>query len=159
MAADDKSNPKTANFKMAFIFQLPPLFAGPRPDGGYGPLGSPLNAVMTVDTHERASERGAEAGAKIEKERSTTIDYALMIQGDEPMLEPAMLDQLVSVAMKSPNAEVVNLMARIEGPEEFESSNTVKFVVDREGNALYFSREPIPSKRKYRGSDEAAFLE
>lgn len=111
------------------------------------------NAVMTADTHERASERVAEAVSNIEKERNTTIDYALMIQGDEPMLEPAMLDRLASVAKSSPGIEVVNLMARIDGPEEFENSNTVKVVVDRQGDALYFSREPIPSKRKY-GEDD-----
>ncbi len=111
------------------------------------------NAVMTADSHERASERVAEAVVKIEKENNETIEYALMIQGDEPMLDPSMLDQLSVEAVNTPEVGVINLMARIGSAEEFASPNVVKVVVDRNGFALYYSREPIPSKKKYRADD------
>ena len=111
------------------------------------------NAVMTADSHERASERVAEALVEIEKERNVTVDYALMIQGDEPMLDPEMLEQLAAACLQSPEIDVVNLMSRITSSEEFVSANVVKVVVDSEGYALYFSREPIPSMKKYHKED------
>jgi len=108
-------------------------------------------AVMTADTHQRASDRAAEALLKIEKATGRPVDYAAMIQGDEPMLAPAMLDDLIRPVLENPQIQVTNLINRIEDDEEFNNSNVVKVVRDREGFALYFSREPIPSKRKFSG--------
>jgi len=108
-------------------------------------------AIMTSDTHERASDRCAEALLKIEAETGKTVDVLVMVQGDEPMLRPSMLDELIRPVLNNPGIAVTNLMARIDGPEEFNNSNVVKVVVDKEDHALYFSREPIPSKRKYNG--------
>ncbi len=106
-------------------------------------------AVMTKDTHERACDRIAEAMLKIESEISRKVDIAVMIQGDEPMLMPEMIEQSVAPLLKDKSIQVVNLMARIKTVEEFEDPNEVKVVVDKEGFALYFSREPIPSRAKY----------
>lgn len=108
-------------------------------------------AVMTADTHQRASDRAAEALLKIEKATGRSVDYAAMIQGDEPMLAPEMLDDLIRPVLRNPQIQVTNLINRIEDDEEFNNSNVVKVVRDREGFALYFSREPIPSKRKFNG--------
>lgn len=108
-------------------------------------------AIMTRDTHERASDRCAEALLKIEAETGKTVDVLVMVQGDEPMLRPTMLDELIRPVKEDPGIAVTNLMAKIDSPEEFNNSNVVKVVVDRENYALYFSREPIPSKRKYNG--------
>jgi 3-deoxy-manno-octulosonate cytidylyltransferase (CMP-KDO synthetase) len=108
-------------------------------------------AVMTADTHQRASDRAAEALLKIEEMTSNSINYVAMIQGDEPMLAPQMIDDLVTPVFQDPGLEVTNLITKIDTPEEFGNANVVKVVCDQSGFALYFSREPIPSKKKYSG--------
>jgi 3-deoxy-manno-octulosonate cytidylyltransferase (CMP-KDO synthetase) len=108
-------------------------------------------AVMTADTHQRASDRSAEALLKIEKITGESIDYVAMIQGDEPMLNPQMINDLVSPLANNPGLQVVNLMEMIHSQEDFENANVVKVVLDQEGFAIYFSREPIPSSKKYTG--------
>ena len=108
-------------------------------------------AIMTKDTHQRASDRCAEALLKIEVETGKTVDVLVMIQGDEPMLQPVMLDELIRPVIENSKIAVTNLMAKIDSLEEFNNSNVVKVVVDEENYALYFSREPIPSKKKYSG--------
>ena len=108
-------------------------------------------AIMTKDSHERASDRCAEALLKIEAETGNMVDVLVMVQGDEPMLRPTMLDELILPVKEDNGIAVTNLMAKIDNPEEFNNPNVVKVVVDKENYALYFSREPIPSKRKYSG--------
>lgn len=105
-------------------------------------------AVMTADTHERASDRTAEAMLKIESETGQRTDIVVMVQGDEPMLTPSMIQQAVSAMLDDPSVQVLNLMAKIQTIEEFEDPNEVKVVVDPQLNAIYFSREPIPSRKK-----------
>jgi len=108
-------------------------------------------AVMTADTHQRASDRTAEALIKIEKITGTSIDYIAMIQGDEPMLNPQMIDELVAPIQNDDGLQITNLITKIESPEEFENANVVKVVLDQHSFALYFSREAIPSRKKYSG--------
>jgi 3-deoxy-manno-octulosonate cytidylyltransferase (CMP-KDO synthetase) len=108
-------------------------------------------AVETADTHQRASDRIAEAILKIEESTGKQIDFVAMVQGDEPMLMPNMLDQLVGPVKKGEEIEVVNLISKIETVEDFQNPNTVKVVFDQNWNALYFSREPIPSVKKFNG--------
>jgi 3-deoxy-manno-octulosonate cytidylyltransferase (CMP-KDO synthetase) len=105
-------------------------------------------AIMTADTHERCSDRTAEAMLKIEADIGQKVDAVVMVQGDEPMVTPEMIEQAVAPMVQDPSIQVVNLMARLRTPEEFEDANEVKVVVDLRGRALYFSREPIPSRRK-----------
>ena len=108
-------------------------------------------AVMTADTHQRASDRAAEALLKIEKNTGNAVDYVAMIQGDEPMLNPRMIDELVAPVLNDAELQITNLVTKIDTSEEFENANAVKVVFDRQGFALYFSREPIPSRKKYQG--------
>lgn len=108
------------------------------------------NAVLTRDTHERATDRIAEALPYIEDRTGQRVDVAVLVQGDEPMLRPEMLDELISGMIES-GASVANLMNPIADDVEFEDPNTVKVVTDAEGYALYLSREPIPSRRKFSG--------
>ena len=105
-------------------------------------------AVMTADTHERCTDRTAEAMLKIEKESGKKIDIVVMVQGDEPMVTPEMIEQSITLMLKDSSINVVNLMARMKTIEEFEDPNEVKVVVGLDGNALYFSREPVPSRKK-----------
>jgi len=105
-------------------------------------------AVMTKSTHERATDRTAEAMLKIEKELGFELDVVVMVQGDEPMTTPSMISQSLQPFHKDSSVNVVNLMIEMASNEEFEDENEVKVVVDKNSNAIYFSREPIPSKKK-----------
>lgn len=106
-------------------------------------------AIMTRDTHERCSDRIAEAVKDI------NADIIVMVQGDEPMVFPEMIDMAVEPMLHDPSVKVVNLMGKIKTREEFEDPNEVKVVVDRNSDAIYFSREPIPSNKKYSGPYDA----
>lgn len=105
-------------------------------------------ALMTADTHKSCSDRTAEAMLKIESDTGRKVDIVVMVQGDEPMVTPEMIEGAVNPMLEIPSIQVVNLMARMKTEEEFEDPNEVKVVVDLNGRALYFSREPIPSRRK-----------
>ena len=107
-----------------------------------------LKAVMTADTHTRCTDRTAEALLKIEKELGGRVDIVVMIQGDEPMLTPEMIEAAIAPMLRDTSINVVNLMADLGSAAEFEDPNEVKVVVNRNSDALYFSREPIPSRRK-----------
>ena len=105
-------------------------------------------AVMTADTHERASDRAAEAMLKIEEVCGLKTDILVMVQGDEPMDTPDMISEALAPMLLDDSVQIVNLMGRIESLSEFEDPNTVKVVVGSDDNAIYFSREPIPSRKK-----------
>lgn len=107
-----------------------------------------LNCVMTSDSHVRCSTRTAEAMLKIEEATGKRADIVVMVQGDEPMVQPEMIDSAVQPLLDNPQINVVNLMAEMDTLEEFEDPNEVKVVVDMNNDALYFSREPIPSRKK-----------
>jgi 3-deoxy-manno-octulosonate cytidylyltransferase (CMP-KDO synthetase) len=104
-------------------------------------------AIMTSATHERASDRTAEAMLEIEKRIGSKIDIVVMVQGDEPMVTPTMISQALA-PFQDVNVNVVNLMSRISTVSEFEDPNEIKVVVDKRDNAIYFSREPIPTRKK-----------
>ena len=71
-----------------------------------------------------------------------------MVQGDEPMTHPDMITEAVTPMLNDSKILVTNLLGNIENIEEFEDRNCIKVVCDLEGNALYFSREPIPTREK-----------
>jgi len=104
--------------------------------------------IMTSNKHERASDRIAEALLKVEEETGEKIDIVVMIQGDEPMIHPEMIEEAVYPLLNNGDVVVTNLMAKIKTKEDFRDPNEVKVVVDCQNNALYFSREPIPSDKK-----------
>jgi len=98
-------------------------------------------AIMTSKSHERATDRTAEALTKMEKQ----YDVVAMIQGDEPLFNPKDVDKGLTKLSDNEEYNIVNLMYKINSEEEFLSKNNVKVVIDKFSNALYFSREPIPS--------------
>jgi len=106
------------------------------------------NAIMTSNSHERASDRTAEALLEIEKVTGKKMDIVVMIQGDEPMVTPEMISAAVQPLLDSTSLQITNLMENIETQEDHEDPAEVKVVVDKNNNALYFSREPIPSRKK-----------
>ena len=102
-------------------------------------------AVMTSDKHERASDRCAEAMLLVEKNTGSICDIAVMVQGDEPMTHPEMIGEAVLPMTQDSSINIVNLMAPIKNVDEFQDRNCIKVVCDLLGNALYFSREPVPT--------------
>ena len=105
-------------------------------------------AVMTSDCHERCSDRCAEAMLKIEETEGSKVDIMVMVQGDEPLTFPEMIDEAVQPMLENKEIIITNLVADLDTVEEFEDPNEVKVVMDLKGNAIYFSREPIPSRKK-----------
>lgn len=103
-------------------------------------FGAPV--IMTADTHERASDRVAEAIANIEG------DLVVMVQGDEPMTHPEMIDTAVKPFENDSQLGCVNLVRRIEQEADYNDVNTIKVVMNQQGDALYMSRQPIPTLAK-----------
>tara|TARA_R110000868_G_scaffold218487_4_gene468744 strand:- start:3554 stop:4303 length:750 start_codon:yes stop_codon:yes gene_type:complete len=99
-------------------------------------------AVMTSDRHERASDRIAEAAESID------ADVFVMVQGDEPMTHPDMIDEATAPFATDPSIQCVNLLKQIENEADYRNPNTIKVVVGPDNNALYFSRSPIPASSK-----------
>lgn len=102
-------------------------------------------AVMTSSSHERCTDRVAEASKEVKS------DIVINVQGDEPMVNPVMLELLIKPLIINEKLYCSNLMTEIEDDLEFVSPDTVKTVFDTRYNALYFSREPIPSLKKWTG--------
>ncbi|MCW5607797.1 MAG: 3-deoxy-manno-octulosonate cytidylyltransferase [Nitrosomonas sp.] len=107
--------------------------------------------IMTADTHERASDRVAEAVTHLE------ADLIVMVQGDEPMTHPDMIDAAVKPFEDNPEISCVNLVRRIEQESDFRDPNTIKVVMDQSNNAIYMSRQPIPTLSKTGFSQTAAY--
>jgi 3-deoxy-manno-octulosonate cytidylyltransferase (CMP-KDO synthetase) len=104
-------------------------------------------AVLTSNRHERASDRCAEALGYLEEQDGIQYEIVVMVQGDEPMTHPDMISEAVAPMLKNPEIIVTNLLGEIESEEEFEDRNCIKVVCDLDSNALYFSREPIPTRK------------
>ena len=105
------------------------------------------HSIMTSTLHDRASTRTAEALSIIEKQVSDPIDIVVMVQGDEPIIGPHVISQTLD-NFEHEDVQIVNVMSQLTTKEAFLDHNNVKVVVDHEHNALYFSREPIPSPWK-----------
>lgn len=101
--------------------------------------------VMTSDQHERASDRCAEAVIQMESQNKEKYDIVVMVQGDEPMVTSAMVDQALEPMLRDSSILVTNLLGQISKDEDFSSPNTIKVVCDNFGDALYFSRQAIPT--------------
>lgn len=105
-------------------------------------------AVMTSNSHERCSDRCAEAMLIIEEQTGKRCDIMVLVQGDEPLTVPEMIDEAVEPMMQDKSLVITNLVADMDTVEAFENPNEVKVVMDKFNNAMYFSREPIPTRKK-----------
>lgn len=106
-------------------------------------------AIMT-GSHRRATDRVAEAAKGLD------ADIVVVMQGDEPLVYPDMLDDAIAPVRDEPDVKVTNLAKPIPNEEEYRDPNNVKVVVDQDWNAMYFSRAPIPYIHE--GSYEAASM-
>jgi 3-deoxy-manno-octulosonate cytidylyltransferase (CMP-KDO synthetase) len=94
--------------------------------------------IMTRFDHQSGTDRLAEAAAHLP---SDTL--VVNIQGDEPLIEPDVIDRAVAAA-RHRDAQIITVMTPLSDPAAIADPNRVKVVVDRNGFALYFSRSPIP---------------
>ncbi|HWS90029.1 MAG TPA: 3-deoxy-manno-octulosonate cytidylyltransferase [Pyrinomonadaceae bacterium] len=94
--------------------------------------------IMTSAAHERASDRVAEAAAGLGAE------VVVMIQGDEPMVTPRMIAASVAPLYDDASVSCVNLARRVTRREEYVDRNTIKVLMNVRGDAVYFSRAPVP---------------
>jgi len=101
------------------------------------------NVIMTSDTHQRGTDRVAEACSMLIKE-GKDFDVALNIQGDEPLFNPETIDLLVKPFLEEKDISCVNLIESLEGEDEINSYNNVKVIFDQQKFVVYFSRLPIP---------------
>lgn len=99
-------------------------------------------ARMTAASHQSGTDRIAEVIAGV------SCDLVVNVQGDEPLLEPEMIDDAVSAFAGDVSLQMSTLRRAITDPAERQNPNVTKVVVDRDGYALYFSRAPIPYVRE-----------
>jgi 3-deoxy-manno-octulosonate cytidylyltransferase (CMP-KDO synthetase) len=97
--------------------------------------------ALTAADHPSGTDRVAEVARKLKK-----ASVILNVQGDEPLLEPALLNQLIRKLKENSRIPIVTAATPISA-EESQSEHNVKVVIDRKGNALYFSRSCIPYRR------------
>lgn len=98
-------------------------------------------AEMTLDTHTSGSDRIAEV-----VERHPEISYIVNLQGDEPLITPESIDEVIK-GVKDDGADISTLVRILKDKKEIENPNCVKCVMDNNGYALYFSRSKIPFER------------
>ncbi len=109
-------------------------------------------ARMTRADHRSGTERIAEVAAHTEGE------VFVNVQGDEPLLNPAAVDAAVAALLEEPPAAVATVATPVKDPADIVDPNVVKTVLDFDGNALYFSRAPIPWVRDERQRVRARHL-
>ncbi len=100
------------------------------------------HAVMTRADHPSGTDRVAEAAAQL------GADIVVNIQGDQPFIDPSMIDEAVAPLLQEGAADVSTLMFPITHEEDLRNPGVVKVVATLEGNALYFSRSLIPYPRE-----------
>lgn len=109
--------------------------------------------IMTSDAHRSGTDRCYEAFTKLED----WFDVVINVQGDEPFIQPEQIEALKN-CFADDETQIATLVKKItdkDGVEVLFNPNTPKVVIDKQNNALYFSRSPIPYKR---GSDEKNWM-
>lgn len=99
-------------------------------------------AMMTRADHKTGTDRLAEVA---EKFPDATV--VVNVQGDEPLIEPSLIDELVAEFVKDKNLQMATVATELLDVEEMRNPNNVKVVLDKNNNALYFSRSLIPYPR------------
>jgi 3-deoxy-manno-octulosonate cytidylyltransferase (CMP-KDO synthetase) len=106
-------------------------------------------AVMTAASHASGTDRLAEIAARV------PCDLIVNVQGDEPLLDPSVIDAVVEPMLRDPSIEMATAARRLRSPDELHNPSMVKVVCDVRGSALYFSRAPIPCGRDLPAFDTA----
>lgn len=106
------------------------------------------NCIEMPESMISATDRVAEAVMKLETENQKEYDFVVLVQPDEPMITPDMIGRAVSPMIINQSLNVTCLMDEIISDEVFNDKNEIKVVADTHNNAMFLSREPIPSACK-----------
>lgn len=98
--------------------------------------------MMTAEHHQSGTDRCAEVLSKLME----TCDVVINIQGDEPFINPKQIE-LLAAAFDEPTVQIATLIKKIKDEEEVKNPNVVKAIANKHGEAIYFSRSPIPYRR------------
>ena len=96
--------------------------------------------IITKSTHQSGTDRIGEAISSIE------CDIVINVQGDEPFIEPSLIEALVN-SFSNSDISMSSAMSKINNVKDLQNSNVVKVVVDTQNNALFFSRSMLPFPR------------
>ncbi|WP_314619487.1 3-deoxy-manno-octulosonate cytidylyltransferase [uncultured Selenomonas sp.] len=110
------------------------IYDAVRKDGG--------EAMLTRADHPTGTDRLAEVA-----QTHAAVDLIVNVQGDEPLIEPSVIDELIALFEADENLQMATVMTRMDDEEEQKNPNNVKVVVDKLGYALYFSRSLLPYPR------------
>lgn len=102
-----------------------------------------IEVLMTADTHQSGTTRLAEAAAKLKLPQHQVV---VNVQGDEPLIDPELINRTAQVLVEN-NVQMATAAHEIRDFDEFANPNAVKVVLDKNRNALYFSRAMIPYPR------------
>jgi 3-deoxy-manno-octulosonate cytidylyltransferase (CMP-KDO synthetase) len=100
-----------------------------------------IEAILTRDDHPSGSDRLAEACVLLGLNGQ---DNVVNVQGDEPLIDPALINEVASLLEQRPQASMATAAHAIDKLADFTNPNVVKVVLDAQQHALYFSRAPIP---------------
>jgi len=98
--------------------------------------------ILTSTKHKSGTDRIAEAVRNIE------TDFVINVQGDEPLIDPNLIDSFVQIFQNDSEIDFSSAMHKIENLDDLENPNVVKVVTDLNSDAIYFSRSPIPFSRE-----------
>jgi len=98
--------------------------------------------AMTSARHKSGTDRVAEVAKKLRG-----VSHVINVQGDEPMISPKLIDQLAGALLAEKKLSMITAASRFAPGEDVSNPNAVKVVLDKDSNALYFSRAPIPCSR------------
>lgn len=110
-------------------------------------------AVMTSAEHNSGTDRCYEALQNYSAQSGLSFDVVINVQGDEPYIRPEQLMQL-GECFNDPSVELATLVKRIAGKDELFNPNSPKVLVNKMGDAIYFSRTPVPYSRDVEVTDE-----
>lgn len=99
-------------------------------------------AMMTRADHKTGTDRLAEVAEKF-----PDVEVVVNVQGDEPLIEPSLIDELVAEFVKDKNLQMATVATELTDADEMNNPNNVKVVIDKNNDALYFSRSLIPYPR------------
>jgi 3-deoxy-manno-octulosonate cytidylyltransferase (CMP-KDO synthetase) len=109
-------------------------------------------SVMTSTKHQSGTDRCSEALEKAEKETGKTFDIIINLQGDEPLIDARQIQELEAL-FQNPDTKIATQVKIISDLQELTDPDQPKVVLDKDNNALYFSRQAIPYIRDKKNNE------
>jgi len=114
-----------------------------------------IECLLTSPDHPTGTDRLAQVAQLLKLPASTLI---VNVQGDEPLIPPELINQVAQTLASNTQCAISTIAVPINDPAEIENPNVVKVVLNRAGEALYFSRAPIPFVRDAQSAKKIAHL-